>query len=151
MATTITPATLTVAIAESLTIGGVVYDNTINKSIANITHIAKRIFPVPSDASGFTTIATASTAGADTAYDSDNIKYVKVTNLDADNAVIVTLSSRESAAIELPEGGSICLFSKSVSGSATKAGISSVAALEEIFVRNTSGADIDVELTVALT
>ena len=125
MATTVTPATLTVAIAESITLGGTVYD---------------------------TTIATASAAGADTAYDSDNIKYVKITNLDGANAIIVTLSAASnSSAIEVPEGGSICLFSKSVGGSASKAGISSVAALETIFVRNTSGAAIDVELTVALT
>ena len=152
MATTITPATLTVAIAENLTLGGVVYDNTTNKSITGITHIAKRIFEIPSNSSGFTTIATASTAGADTAFDSDNIKYVKITNLDATNAVIVTLSAAsKSGAIEVPSLGSICLFSKSVGGAASKAGISSVAALETIFVRNTSGAAIDVELTIALT
>lgn len=152
MATTITPATLTVAIAESITLAGTVYDSTTTKTIASVTHIGKRIFEVPSDSSGFTTIATASAAGADTAYDSDNIKYVKITNLDGANAVIVTLSAASnSSAIEVPEGGSICLFSKSVGGSASKAGVSSVAALETIFVRNTSGAAIDLELTVALT
>ena len=50
MATTVTAATLTVAVAESITLNGTTYDSTTNVSIASIANISKRIMTVAAGA-----------------------------------------------------------------------------------------------------
>ena len=147
MATTITPATLTVQIKEEITLGGTTYDQTITKSIASIGNYSKRQFTITAGASH--SIAEFLDTVTNDAYDTDDVKYIRLTNLDDTNAVIVTIAGdNEAAAIELEAGASFQMFDSKLSGSTSKAAITIVDDVEIIYVHNASGG-ADVELVVA--
>lgn len=148
MATSVTPATLTIAIAESITLGGTTYDGTTTKTISSIANISKRIMTVSAGATS--NVATFLSAVTNQAFDTEDTKYIRITNLDDTTEVIVTLSEASTAAgLELKAGASLPLFSINASGAASKAALTSAAAIEEIHVHNASGADIDLELFIA--
>ena len=150
MATTLTTSTLAVSITENITINGVTYNKTETKNITDIKGYNTRIYSIANNASGFTTMATFSTAGTDADFDSDNVKYIRLLNLDDTASVIVTFSEASTAqAITLPALTSVVLFSPSIQGATSKAGISAIDPIETIFVRNESGAAVDMELVVA--
>ena len=87
MASTITPATMTVTITEEITIHGVDQGGTTTLSIGSIAETMKRI--VSCTASQTTTIATFANDVYETvgAIDIEDSKYIRVTNLDDTNSV----------------------------------------------------------------
>jgi hypothetical protein len=87
MASTITNATLTVTLTESLSLGGTQYGGTKTLEIADINEAFKRI--VKCVASQTTTIATfnGNAFASDNALDLEDAKYIRVTNLDDTNPV----------------------------------------------------------------
>lgn len=148
MATTVTAATLTVAVAESITLNGTTYDSTTNVSIASIANISKRIMTVAAGATS--NVATFLSTVTNQAFDTEDTKYIRLTNLDDTSEVIVTLSEAATAAgLELKAGASLPLFSINANGAASKAALTTATAIEEIHVHNASGAAIDLELFVA--
>ena len=89
MATSITPATLTLTVKEEININGSENGSLNQKAISNITQIFKRIVSCP--ASLDTTIlkfASAVNVGPND-LDVDDCKYLRVTNKDSANAVKV--------------------------------------------------------------
>ena len=98
MATTITPATLTVTLTEAISLGGTQYGGTKNLEIANIKEVYKRIVRCVDDTD--CTIATFQTATntTDNAIDLENVKYIRVTNLDASDALQVGMDDEDSDA-----------------------------------------------------
>ena len=87
MASTITPATMTITITEAVTIHGVDQGGTTTLEIGSIAETMKRI--VSCTASQTTTIATFANDVYETvgAIDIEDCKYIRVTNLDDTNSV----------------------------------------------------------------
>ena len=87
MTTTISNATLTVTITETVTLNGTDQGATNTLTVANVDEIYKRILTCP--ASNTTTIATfnSDAHGAANAIDIEDSKYIRVTNKDDTNAV----------------------------------------------------------------
>jgi hypothetical protein len=87
MASTITSATLTVTIQESITLGGTQFGGTRQLEISGINEAYKRIVKCVN--SQTTTIATFSgnAFASDNAIDTEDAKYIRVTNLDDTNSV----------------------------------------------------------------
>tara|TARA_R100000353_G_C6507364_1_gene195724 strand:+ start:531 stop:986 length:456 start_codon:yes stop_codon:yes gene_type:complete len=149
MATTVTTATLNVSVAEEITLNGTTYDQTITKTITGVGNVSKRIHTIP--ASTTTTLATFSGTGNGVNFDVDDIKYIRVTNLDDTNVLLLTKAfSATSAATELKPGCSVTFFTPNGNGATSKAGITSTDDIESLFVHNPHGGDaLDLELFIA--
>ena len=149
MATTVTTATLSVSVTEEITLNGTTYDQTVTKSITGVGNVSKRIHTIP--ASTTTTLATFSGTGNGVNFDVDDIKYIRVTNLDDTNVLLLTKAfSATSAATELKPGCSVTFFTPNGNGATSKAGITSTDDIESLFVHNPHGGDaLDLELFIA--
>ena len=91
MASTVTAATLTVTISESITLNGVSRDSSSTASITRIRDISNRIIEVTNATNGTQLLkvaANAAAVGAGT-YDKTAVKYVRITNLDDTNYIIL--------------------------------------------------------------
>ncbi len=84
-------ATLVSTITESITLNGKERGSTNTLSIGSVEEVFHRIVTCPSGSD--TTVATfkAATSTSDGALDLDNVKYVRVTNLDLSNPVNLSL------------------------------------------------------------
>ena len=91
MASTITASTLTVSISEDITLGGTQFGGTKTLSVASIKEVFKRIVRCVDDTD--CTIATFQTATntSDNAIDLENVRYIRVTNLDDTNPMNLSL------------------------------------------------------------
>ena len=100
MASTVTAATLTVTLSESITLNGQDYGSTNEFNIASINEIYKRI--VTCLANVDTTVAQFNTQVdvEDSGIDTQDARYVRVTNLDDTNSVNLNLQ------IDISESGS---------------------------------------------
>ena len=151
MATTVTAATLTVNISESITLNGTTYDQTVTKAISSVGNVSKSIFNVI--ANGSSTVAEfAATPTGTVLFDSDDLKYIRVTNLDDTNPIIVNFASEsnETAALELPAGASAVMFEDELAGNATGAAETGTSVITDIFVHNAHASEtVDVEVVIA--
>ena len=89
-------ATLTVTITENVTLNGKERGSENTLEITGVNQTMGRIVSTPADGGGAatqTTIANFRTAvtTADSAMDDDDVKYVRVTNLDDTNQIILSL------------------------------------------------------------
>tara|TARA_R100001443_G_scaffold535_2_gene2188 strand:+ start:105 stop:581 length:477 start_codon:yes stop_codon:yes gene_type:complete len=84
-------ADLTVTITESVTLNGAARGSTNTLTVSGVDDIYHRIVTVP--ASVDTTLANfhATTGVADSSLDVENVKYIRVTNLDGSNPVNLSL------------------------------------------------------------
>ena len=84
-------ATLTVTLTESISLNGREQGATNSFTVANVDETYKRIVTCPEDVD--TTIATfrTSTSTADNALDLEDVKYIRVTNLDSTNPINLSL------------------------------------------------------------
>ena len=91
MASTVTASTMTVSISESITLNGKNQGSTQTLNIASIKDVYKRIVTCVDDTD--CTIATfrTATSTADGAIDLENVKYIRVTNLDDTNPMNLSL------------------------------------------------------------
>ena len=106
MASTITAATLTVKITESITLNGQDQRATNTKTISSINVISKRIVTITTTES---TIATFSTAVASAGhYVAADVRYIRFTNKDDTNFITLTFRNQDNdeAAIKLDAGQS---------------------------------------------
>ena len=78
-------ATLTSTITEAITLNGVEQGSTQAKTITGINDCFKRIILVPASETVLYTTDTSAVAGS--IFDRDNVKYTRITNLDATNNV----------------------------------------------------------------
>jgi|TARA_R100001440_G_scaffold3260_1_gene8173 hypothetical protein len=149
MATTVTTATLSVAIAETLTLNNTVYDQTTTKSISGIGNVFKRIFSVPASTS--VTLATFISTVTNNQFDVEDVKYIRVTNLDDTDALVLTKAfNSTSAATELKAGCSVAYFTPNGNGATSKAAITTTDDIETLFVHNSHGGNVlDVEVFIA--
>ena len=151
MATTVATATLTQTISESITLNGIVYDKTTTKSISSIGQYSFRILQLA--ASGNHPIYTSAARPSGLQYDSDDGKYIRITNLDDTNPVTVSINSagNDAVALNLIAGASIVLFDDKIEGNATGGNITTqplTSVVDSIYV-TTSSAETDIEFAVA--
>lgn len=149
MATTVTTATLTVQIKEEITINGTAYDTTVSKSITGVGNIFKRIFTIP--ASSSVTLATFISTVTDNQFDVEDVKYIRVTNLDDTDALILTKAfNSTSSATELKAQSSVVYFTPNGNGATSKAAITTTDDIETLFVHNAHGGNaLDLEIIIA--
>jgi hypothetical protein len=151
MATKITPATLTVEVKEELTLGGATYDSTTTHTISSINNISKRIYTLTAQTA--TILANFDSTPTSPEFDYDNIKYIRITNLDDTNSVIITRASAStSAAEEVRAGGSIYMIdgAKDVLGAASKAAQTAMAEIQTLYAYSaTATVTLDIEVVIA--
>ena len=106
MATTITNATLTVTLTESITLNGTQQGATNTKTFADIDEISKRILTITTNEA---TIATFSGAvGSAGHYNDSAVRYMRFTNKDDENFITLTFRNQDNdeVAIKLDAGNS---------------------------------------------
>ena len=105
MATTITNATLTVTLTESISLNGSEQGASNTLTISNIDEISKRIVTVP--ASEVTVIAMGTAVSNGTFVESD-VLYIRITNKDDANHVTLTFKDENNSefALKLDKGQS---------------------------------------------
>lgn len=91
MATTIKSSTLTVSIVEDVFLNGSQQGSKNTLSISGIKDIFKRIITIAADDDATVLVFKSTTAIADGALDLQNVKYIRVTNLDDTNSVGLSL------------------------------------------------------------
>ena len=89
-------ADLTVTLTESVTLNGSARGSTNTLTISGVDDIYHRIVTVPSGTSNLTLVAfTNAMTDRDGALDRDLVKYMRITNLDSSNSVILNVQQRE--------------------------------------------------------
>tara|TARA_R100000005_G_scaffold96246_1_gene81716 strand:- start:1194 stop:1658 length:465 start_codon:yes stop_codon:yes gene_type:complete len=152
MATTITAATLTVNLSETLTLGGQNFGGTKELTISNITEAFKRIVRCMN--SQTTTIATFSgnAFASANAIDLEDAKYIRVTNLDDTNPVeLAVVGAATLYQVRLDAGQSHILGAPDdlmLAEADTSPSFGTMADIASIQV-NPAGNDVDVEIFVA--
>lgn len=152
MATTITAATLTVNLSETLTLGGQNFGGTKELTISNITEAFKRI--VRCINSQTTTIATFSgnAFASANAIDLEDAKYIRVTNLDDTNPVeLAVVGAATLYQVRLDAGQSHILGAPDdlmLAEADTSPSFGTMADIASIQV-NPASNDVDVEIFVA--
>ena len=159
MASTVTAQNLEVSITESITLAGTNYNQTKSLVIPSIKEVYKRVVRCIDDTD--CTIATFRTATntADTALDLENVKYIRVTNLDDTNPMNLSLqiaiaenaTANASATHLIGAGQSLILYTVHDGLAVSDANATIVTALtdlESILVDPLSE-NIDVEIFVA--
>ena len=92
MASTITAASLTVTLIESISLNRVDHGATNTATVASINEISKRILTITTTES---TIATFSAAAASAGhYIASDVRYIRFTNLEASGGNFITLTFR---------------------------------------------------------
>ena len=116
MATTITAATLSVTVSESIELNGYQLGSTNSKTFASIGEIFKRILTITTNEA---VIATFSGAVASSGHFNDgNVRYIRITNLD--DTYFVTLTFRnddnDEFAVKVDAGQSFILCGDNSTG-----------------------------------
>ena len=104
MATTVTPATLTVSLAESITLNGHDHGSVNTFTISSVKDVSKRLVTIAADDDATVLVFKSTTAIADGALDKDLVKYIRITNLDDTNSVNISLqldSDEDNSAADL--------------------------------------------------
>ena len=116
MASTITAATMTVTLTESITLNGKEQGSANTKTISSINEISKRILTITTNEA---TIVTMSGAVGSAGHFNDSfVKYMRFTNLDDTNFITLTFTNDDSdeVAIKVDAGNSFMWFADNSGG-----------------------------------
>ena len=151
MASTITAASLTVTITESITLNGSNMGATNTLTVGSVNEINQRI--VSLDASNVRTLFEFGAAIGSGTYVRDNVKYLRITNKDDTNAVSLNLESASSNCwITLTAGESFMLSAASSTIEADDDTTIAAPSLQDLTKINAhSGNAIDLDCYIALT
>ena len=118
MASTISAATLTVTVSESITLNGQNRGSTNSRTIASINEVMTRVITVPT--SEISVINTGAENASGT-WKKDDIRYIRITNKDDTNFLLVNIigSDSDEALIKVDAGCSFILFADQSAGFAT--------------------------------
>ena len=161
MATTVRNATLTVTIEEEITLNGSRQGAKNVKRISDINEIYKRIVSCPANSE--TTVAQFHSSSADgtlAPLDIDEVKYIRLTNLDASTSITLSLQSDvgeddsaadESASLLIEAGKSFIMGSPNDGIGISDADANLVTDLVDVesLVIFTGGSAVDVEVFIA--
>ena len=104
MASTVSAANLKVKITEEIILNGKDQGSSNTLTIGSIKDISKRIVTIAADDDATVLVFKSTTASADGALDKDNVKYIRITNLDDSNSVNISLqldSGEDNSAADL--------------------------------------------------
>ena len=156
-------ATLITQITEKITLNGNKYDNVVEKRITGVSQIYKRIVTCPADVDTTIFRSGVSVDVTDASLDVQDVKYIRVTNLDDTNSVNLNLqidvtetgsggrAANETATILLAAGHSFVMGTShdSVASYDTDASVqTTLHDLESILIDPSANA-IDMEIFVA--
>ena len=105
MTSTLTAATMTVTITESINLNGTNQGATNTLSLASIAEVSKRIVNVPASEVEVVAMSTAVAAGT---FVESTVKYIRLTNLDDTNHITLTFKDEDATefAVLLDKGQS---------------------------------------------
>lgn len=146
MATTITNATLTTVITETVTLNGKVYGNTNTLTVANINEVDQRIATATTAVATLLTFGTAIGSGQ---YIRANVKYLRITNKDDTNFLYVNIVPTADTAVwfKLEAGKSFELHAMSIENANAFTAFDTIASIAV----QSDTADVDLEYFIALT
>ena len=104
MATTITPATLTVTITEAVTLNGYDQGSSNSFTVASVNDVVKRIVEIPTAETGligFDSASLFSTGYVAGQFDEGSVRYVRITNKDDTNHVELVVRTEGNAEFAL--------------------------------------------------
>ena len=114
MASTVTAATMTVTVSESITLNGKNQGGTQTLSIPSIATISKRTIDVPASEVEIIAMSTAVSSG--TFIESD-VLYIRITNLDDTNHVTLTFKDEDNTEVAfLLDKGQSFIYNGDLSG-----------------------------------
>ena len=153
MATTLTAATLTVTVTESISLNGKDQGATNSFTVASINEIYKHIVTATTTATTFIKFGTAASAGTLIRAD---VSYLRITNLDDTNFVTVGLSddSSDTAYFKLEKKQSIIIGGTDEGPQVeiqASAGAFSAWSSVDSLILDADTASCDVEIFVAMT
>ena len=156
-------ADLTVTITEAVTLNGSSRGSTNTLTVAGVDDIYHRIITCPDDVPVTVANFHATTGASDSSLDVENVKYIRVTNMDSSNPVIIDLqmdtaeddsAAADNCAMLLEAGKSFVMGSPSDGifvndgGATPVTALSSLVNLESIIVDPLSEA-VQVEVFIA--
>ena len=149
MASTITAATMTVTITESINLNGMNQGATNTLSLASIAEVSKRIVNVPASEVEIVAMSTAVAAGT---FVESTVKYIRITNLDDTNPLeLAIVGAATLYQVELAAGESHILGNPDsimLAEEDTTPSFGTMADIASIQV-NPGGNAVDVELFIA--
>lgn len=145
MATTITPATLTVTITEAVSLNNKSYGNSNVLTVANINETDQRILTIPTSEIGVVTFGSAAGAGT---FVRSAVQYLRITNRDDTNFISIHITSAtDDVWVKVNAGKSFILSNGDLETAAAFSAWASITAITAI----ADTAACDVEYYIALT
>ena len=94
-------ATLTVKVIEEITLNNNSYNSERSLDISSVDEIVKRIVTIPASEVGLLGFATTSATDLSKSYlagqfDEDDVRYIRITNLDSSNHLTLTFRDEDS-------------------------------------------------------
>ena len=147
MASTVTPATATVQIVESLTLGGVDRGGTHTRSISNVAEADRRVMTI--DSANEIDIIELNSNNGQGKFIRSAIRYIRITNLDNTNFLRVRFkkSGAETADVKVDAGATFMLSTGSMDADATPGEFSAFVDVDVISAQADT-ADCDIEYVV---
>ena len=146
-------ADLTVTITESVTLNGTARGSTNTKTVSGINHVMHRIVTCPSSQSTTIAVFNTNTYRAAGAIDTENVRHIRITNLESSNAVFLGMvGASDNYQVQLSAGSSHVLGSADdvMLGEAdTSPAFSSLEDLVSIVCRPSADTTVQVEIFVA--
>jgi hypothetical protein len=147
MATTVTAADLTVTITESVTLNGVQYGNSINKTFSSKGEVDQRIMSIATSGDTYTDIFNFSTVDSAGTGVKNDFAYFRITNLDDTNFVSLQVTAGDTYWIKLKAGESFMLMDNEMDAIASSTAFGAFADIVKIS-GNADTAACDIEYTV---
>ncbi len=147
MASTVTPATATVQIVESLTLGGVDRGGTHTRSISNVAEADRRVMTI--DSANEIDIIELNSNNGQGKFIRSAIRYIRITNLDNTNFLRVRFkkSGGATADVKVDAGATFMLSTGSMDADATPGAFSAFVDVDVISAQADT-ADCDIEYVV---
>jgi hypothetical protein len=149
MATTITPATLTVTITESVTLGGSDRGSTHTQTISNCAEYTNRIVNIGTTETDIVGFGSANGQGS---YVRTDVAYMRFSNLDDTNYVTFGISKTgaDTVFFKLEAGQTIIVNNDDLEVDAAGGASSAFVEADNISAK-ANGAAVDLEFAIALT
>lgn len=149
MATSITPATLTISINESVTIGNSDRGSTHTQTIASVAEYTNRIVNVGTAETDIVGFAAANGQGA---YVRTDVAYMRFTNLDDTNYITIGVSKTgaDTAFFKLEAGQTFIVNNDDLEVDASGGASGAFVEADNISAK-ANGAAVDIEFSIALT
>lgn len=147
MASTVTAATATIQITESLNLGGVDRGGSHSRTISNIAEADRRVMTIAS--SGEVDIAELNSANGKGKFVRASIRYIRITNLDDTNYIRVRFkkSGAETADVKVDAGATFMLSTGSMDADTSAGAFSAFVDIDDISAQADT-ADCDIEYVV---